>query len=87
MLEFKTIEELKLYTKLLELIKNHIYKIKKEKLKLLYKFIEPTEYLTTYPIILTIYFYVDWIINYPNVEDNNIIGTLILISKTKNNKY
>ncbi len=33
MLEFKTIEELKLNPKLLELIKNYTYKTKKEKLK------------------------------------------------------
>ena len=54
MLEFKTIEELKPNTKLLELIKNYTYKAKKGKVKVLLntnlQFIEPTEYLITYPI-------------------------------------
>ena len=58
MLEFKTIEELKLNSNLLELIKNYTYKSKKEKVKVLLhtdlQFIEPTEYLITYPITLTI---------------------------------
>ena len=58
MLEFKTIEELKPNTKLLELIKNYTYKAKKGKVKVLLntnlQFIEPTEYLITYPITLTI---------------------------------
>ena len=58
MLEFKTIEELKPNTKLLELIKDFTYKTKKGKIKVLLntnlQFIEPTEYLITYPITLTI---------------------------------
>ena len=58
MLDFKTIEELKLNTKLIELIKDFTYKTKKGKVKVLLntnlQFIEPTEYLITYPIILTI---------------------------------
>ena len=58
MLEFKTIEELKLNPKLLELIKNYTYKTKKGKVKILLhtnlQFIEPTQYLITCPIILTI---------------------------------
>ena len=58
MLEFKTIEELKLNTKLLELIKAYTYKTKKGKVKVLLntnlQFIEPTEYLITYPITLNI---------------------------------
>ena len=58
MLEFKTIEELKPNTKLLELIKDFTYKTKKGKVKVLLntnlQFIEPTEYLITYPITLTI---------------------------------
>ena len=58
MLEFKTIEELKLNPKLLELIKNYTYKTKKGKVKVLLhtnlQFIEPTQYLITYPTILTI---------------------------------
>ena len=58
MLEFKTIEELKPNSKLLELFKNFTYKTKKGKVKVLLntnlQFIEPTEYLITYPITLTI---------------------------------
>ena len=58
MLEFKTIEELKPNTKLLEIIKDFTYKTKKGKVKVLLntnlQFIEPTEYLITYPITLTI---------------------------------
>ena len=61
MLEFKTIEELKPNTKLLELIKEYTYKIKKGKVKILLntnlQFIEPTEYIITYPITLTIFEY------------------------------
>ena len=61
MLEFKTIEELKPNTKLLELIKDFTYKTKKGKVKVLLntnlQFIEPTEYLITYPITLTIFEY------------------------------
>ena len=58
MLEFKIIEELKPNPKLLELIKTYTYKTKKGKVKVLLnanlQFIEPTEYLITYPITLTI---------------------------------
>lgn len=58
MLEFKTIEELKSNPKLLELIKAYTYKTKKGKVKVLLntnlQFIEPTEYLITYPITLNI---------------------------------
>ena len=58
MLEFKTIEELKTNTKLLELIKDFTYKTKKGKVKVLLntnlQFIAPTLYLITYPITLTI---------------------------------
>ena len=58
MLKFKTIEELKPNPKLLELIKDCTYKTKKGKVKVLVntnlQFIEPTEYLITYPITLTI---------------------------------
>lgn len=58
MLEFKTIEELKLNPKLLEFIKNYAYKTKKGKVKVLLhtnlQFTSPTEYLITYPITLTI---------------------------------
>ena len=58
MLEFKITQELKPNTKLLELFKNFTYKTKKGKVKVLVntnlQFIEPTEYLITYPITLTI---------------------------------
>ena len=58
MLEFKTIEELKPNPKLLELIKDFTDKNKKGKVKILLntnlQFVEPTEYLITYPITLTI---------------------------------
>ena len=58
MLEFKTIEELKLNNKLLELIRKYTYKTKKGKVKVLLntnlQFIEPTQYLITYPTTLTI---------------------------------
>ena len=58
MLEFKTTQELKPNTKLLELFKNFTYKTKKGKVKVLLntnlQFIEPIEYLITYPITLTI---------------------------------
>ena len=56
MLEFKTIEELKPNSKLIELIKDFIYKTKKGKFKVLLntnlQFIKPTECLITYPITL-----------------------------------
>ena len=58
MLEFKTPQELKPNTKLLELIKDFTYKTKKGKVKVLLntnlQFIEATQYLITYPITLTI---------------------------------
>ena len=58
MLKFKTTQELKPNPKLLELINVYNYKIKKGKVKVLLntnlQFIEPTEYLITYPITLTI---------------------------------
>ena len=58
MLEFKITQELKPNPKLLELIKEFTYKTKKGKVKVLLntnlQFIEPTFYLITYPITLTI---------------------------------
>ena len=58
MLEFKITQELKPNPKLLELIKDFTYKTKKGKVKVLLntnlQFIEPTEYLITYPITITI---------------------------------
>lgn len=70
MLEFKTTQELKPNPKLLELIKDFTYKTKKEKVKVLLntnlQFVEPTEYLITYPITITIFEYkVNEIINKP----------------------
>ena len=58
MLEFKIIQELEPNEELLENIKNYNYTIKNGKIKHLkatnLQFIEPTEYLITYPITLTI---------------------------------
>ena len=58
MLEFKITQELKPNPKLLELIKDFTYKTKKGKVKVLLntnlQFIEPTEYIITYPITITI---------------------------------
>ena len=58
MLEFKVIQELKPNTEILEMIKNYSYTTKNGKVKHLTKtnlqFIEPTEYLITYPTALTI---------------------------------
>lgn len=58
MLKFKMIQELKPNEELLEIIKNYNYTIKNGKIKHLIatnlQFIEPTEYLITYPITLTI---------------------------------
>ena len=58
MLEFKIIQELNPNTEILEIIKNYTYITKNGKVKHLLKtnlqFVEPTEYLITYPAILTI---------------------------------
>ena len=58
MLKFKMIQELKPNDELLEIIKNYNYTIKNGKIKHLIttnlQFIEPTEYLITYPITRTI---------------------------------
>ena len=58
MLEFKIIQELEPNEELLKIIKNYNYTIKIGKIKHLIdtnlQFIEPTEYLITYPITLTI---------------------------------
>ena len=58
MLEFKTLEELKPNEEILDIIKDCNYKIIKGKAKTLLhtnlQFIMPTEYLITYPTILTI---------------------------------
>lgn len=61
MLEFKIIQELKPNTEILEIIKDYTYKTKNGKVKHLtntnLQFIEPTEYLITYPTTLTIFEY------------------------------
>ena len=58
MLEFITTNELKPHPEIIEIIKDFTYTINKGKIKHLLKtnlqFIEPTEYLITYPITLTI---------------------------------
>ena len=58
MLEFKIIQELKPNTEILEIIKSYTYITKNGKVKHLLKtnlqFVEPTEYIITYPTTLTI---------------------------------
>lgn len=58
MLNFKTIETLKPNSTIIDIIKCYDYKTKNGKVKILentnLKFIEPTEYLITYPITITI---------------------------------
>ena len=58
MLEFKIIQELKPNTEILKIIKSYTYKTKNGKVKHLLntnlQFVEPTEYLITYPIKITI---------------------------------
>ena len=58
MLEFKIIQELKPNTEILEIIKSYTYITKNGKVKHLLKtnlqFVEPTQYIITYPTTLTI---------------------------------
>ena len=58
MLDFKTMETLKPNNKILEVIKDYTYKVKKGTVKHLLhtnlQVIEPTEYQITYPTTLTI---------------------------------
>ena len=58
MLEFKVIQESRPNTEILEIIKNYTYITKNGKVKHLLKtnlqFVEPTQYIITYPAILTI---------------------------------
>ena len=58
MLNFKTIDTLKPNSAIIDIIKCYDYKTKNGKVKILentnLKFIEPTEYLITYPITITI---------------------------------
>lgn len=58
MLEFKTLEELKPNEEILDAIRDYKYKINKGKVKTLLhtnlQFIEPTQYIISYPTTLTI---------------------------------
>ena len=58
MFEFEVIQELKANDEILEIIKSYNYTVKNGKIKHLkatnLQFIEPTEYLITYPSTLTI---------------------------------
>lgn len=58
MLEFEVIQDLKPNGEILEIIKSYEYTVKNGKIKHLkatnLQFIEPTEYLITYPSMLTI---------------------------------
>ena len=68
MFGFEVIQELKPNNELMEIIKNYEYTVKNGKIKHLnatnLQFIEPTEYLITYPYTLTILEYkVNEIIN------------------------
>lgn len=60
-MEFEVIQELKPNVEILEIIKNYAYSIKNGKVKHLLhtnlQFIEPTEYIITYPTNLTIFEY------------------------------
>ncbi len=61
MFEFEVIQELKANDEILEIIKSYNYTVKNGKIKHLkatnLQFIEPTEYLITYPTTLTIFEY------------------------------
>lgn len=61
MFEFEVIQDLKPNAVILEIIKNYKYTVKNGKIKHLkatnLQFIEPTEYLITYPSTLTIFEY------------------------------
>ena len=70
MFEFEVIQELKPNDEILEIIEAFEYKVKNGKIKYFnatnLQFIEPTEYLITYPSTLTIYEYkVNEIVNRP----------------------
>lgn len=93
MLEFKTIQTLKLNTEILEVIKDYKYKIKNGKVKNLLhtnlQVIEPTEYLITYPTTLTILEYkVNEISNKPffikeHNQKNSISETIQILQKLR----
>ena len=61
MFEFEVIQDLKPNDEILKIIKNYNYAVKNGKIKHLeatnLQFIEPTEYLITYPSTFTIYEY------------------------------
>ena len=61
MFEFEILQELEPNAEILEIIKEYEYIVKNGKIKHLkatnLQFIEPTEYLITYPTTLTIYEY------------------------------
>ena len=61
MFEFEVIQELKPNDEILEIIKNYYYTVRNGKIKHLkatnLQFIEPTEYLITYPTTLAIFEY------------------------------
>ena len=61
MFEFEVIQEIKANDEILEIIKNYDYTVRNGKIKHLkatnLQFIEPIEYLITYPTTLTIYEY------------------------------
>ena len=93
MLEFITTDELEPNTELIELIKDFTYTINKGKIKHLLKtnlqFIEPTQYIITFPITLTILEYkVNEISNKPfyikeHNEKYNLKEIKQLLSKLK----
>ena len=90
MLEFKTLEELKPNEEILDDIKDYEYKIIKGKVKTLLhtnlQFIEPTQYIITYPITLTILEYkVNEINNKPfYIKEHNEKYNLKEIKQTLN---
>ena len=61
MFEFEILQELEPNTEILEIIKDYEYTVKNGRIKHLkatnLQFIEPTEYLITYPYTLTIFEY------------------------------
>ena len=96
MFEFKTIEELTPNNEILDIIKNYEYTIENGLVKVLIntnlKFIEPTKYLITKPITLTILEYkVNEISNKPfYIKEYNSIYNLkeikAILSKINKNK-
>lgn len=72
MFEFEIIQELKPNDEILEIIKGYNYTVKNGKIKHLkatnLQFIEPTEYLITYPTTLTI----SKVIEMDSIEQNRV---------------